>query len=411
VVAEPGRLEEQHEDIPLAARWNRTWSVIAGAMLAVAGGVCLADGAISAAGKAAAAALSLLWGTWYWFFVIRARRWQKQPWALVVTFVLAVVVAAILSWIHGVFVLLLFSFFGTAFGVLPFAGAVPVVVLSSLALAARFIGTPGERPLRDSVLILVGFLGMALLDILFGLFVGSVVRQNKERRRMLEELEAARGERLRAEREAGALAERQRLAGEIHDTIAQDLTSIVLQLQNADAELDADPRGARERIGRALATARESLGEARRVLWALRPELLEGEPFDRTVQRIVKSWSERSGVEAQTCVTGTTSPLSAQIEVTLVKAVQEALANVHRHARARRVSVTLSYMGDQLSLDVQDDGKGYDPAAPAGGYGLLALRERLEAAGGRVTVESAPGEGTTVSVQVPLRRVAEEAGR
>jgi len=117
----------------------------------------------------------------------------------------------------------------------------------------------------------------------------------------------------------------------------------------------------------------------------------------------VKSWSAKSGVEAHVSVTGAASPLPPPVEVTLLRAVQEGLANVHKHAHARRVAVTLSFMGDQLSVDVQDDGQGFDPALPSTGYGLMALRERVEGAGGRVMVESALGEGTTVAIEVPLR--------
>jgi signal transduction histidine kinase len=319
-----------------------------------------------------------------------------------------VALAGALSWIHGVFVLLLFSFYGIAFGVLPFRWAVPTVVLCSLALAVRYMGFRGEKSLAANLAILAGFLAMAFLDAVLGLFIGSIARQNSERKRMIEELEAARGELLKAEREAGALGERQRLAGEIHDTIAQGLTSIVLQLESAEAELDTDPRGARQRVHRAIATAREGLGEARRALWALRPEALEGEPFDRAIERAVKRWSEMTGVEAQASVTGEPTPLPAALEVILLRAVQEALANVHKHARARRVSVTMSYMTGELSVDVQDDGVGFDPAAEASGYGLHALRERVEGLGGRVVVESALREGTTVAIQVPLRPAGEE---
>jgi len=369
----------------------------------VAVGVCLADSALPTVAKAGATVLSALWGAWYWVFVARARGWRKRLWILVPSFFLSVALASALSWIHGVFVLLLFSFYGIAFGVLPFRWAVPTVVLCSLALAVRYMGFRGEKSLTANLVILAGFLAMAFMDAVLGLFIGSIARQNSERKRMIEELEAARSELLTAEREAGALGERQRLAGEIHDTIAQGLTSIVLQLETAEAELDRDPGGARQRMRRALATAREGLGEARRALWALRPDVLEREPFHRALERVVKRWSEMTGVEAQTSVTGEMTPLPPSLEVTLLRAVQEALANVHKHAHARRVSVTMSYMGGELSVDVQDDGRGFDPAAKAGGYGLPALRERVEGLGGRVVVESTPGEGTTVAIQVPLR--------
>ncbi len=101
-------------------------------------------------------------------------------------------------------------------------------------------------------------------------------------------------------------------------------------------------------------------------------------------------------------VTGEPAPLHPEAEVTLLRAAQEALTNVRKHAQARQVSITLSYMGDQVALDVQDDGVGFAASAPAEGFGLAAMRQRAEQLGGTVVVESALGQGTTVAVTLPL---------
>jgi signal transduction histidine kinase len=218
-------------------------------------------------------------------------------------------------------------------------------------------------------------------------------------------------------RQIGVLAERQRLAREIHDTLAQGFTSIVMHLEAAEQALPANHETALSHIDWARGTARESLAEARRVVWALRPDILEGASLPQAIEHLVGRWSEESGVTASADVTGTTRPLPTHAEATLLRATQEALANVRKHARARNVAVTLSYMMDMVALDVRDDGVGFDPAPRGngdveGGFGLAAMRERVEQQGGRLIVESAPGEGATLVVELPIpqgARVSAEA--
>jgi signal transduction histidine kinase len=393
---------EQREIIPRQAAWTRVWGALTYLMLAAGLAACLMDARVTPVMKAAAAAGSCLWAAWYWLFVVRDEQWRRRRWAQGLSFLFSVALMAALSWVHLAFTLLLFAYLGISFGALPLRWAIPVVVTASLGLAVRFMEVGGMFSTFGDLLILAGFMGMALVASLLGLFVSSIVGQNAERRRMIEQLNAARGQLARAEREAGALEERQRLAGEIHDTIAQGLTSIVLQLQSAEQELAADPPAARARLNTAIATAREGLSEARRVLWALRPDLLQNEPFHRSVERVAKDWAESSGVTAQLHVTGPVRAVSSDIEQTLLRCLQEALANVQKHAKAEAVTITMSFMGNELFMDIQDDGRGFDVSARAPGFGLHGMRERVEAAGGRLDIESAPGEGTTVAVQVPL---------
>jgi signal transduction histidine kinase len=210
-------------------------------------------------------------------------------------------------------------------------------------------------------------------------------------------------------RQIGVLAERQRLAHEIHDTLAQGFTSIVMHLEAAEQALPANLQTALGHIDWARGTARESLAEARRVVWALRPEILEGISLPKAIEHLATRWSEESGVSTSTDITGTFRQLSTHTEVTLLRAAQEALANVRKHARAKTVAITLSYMEDMVALDVRDDGSGFDVAQvsrgngnTAGGFGLAAMRERVEQQGGRMIIESTPGEGTTLVVDLPI---------
>jgi signal transduction histidine kinase len=199
--------------------------------------------------------------------------------------------------------------------------------------------------------------------------------------------------------------ERRRLAAEIHDTLAQGLAGIVAQLQVVTAA--PDPRVAREHLERATALARHSLGEARRSVHGLAPAALEHATLPDALHRTVTDWSERTGVAARLTVTGTEEPLHDEVAATLLRIAEEALANTARHAGASRTGVTLSYMGDEITLDVRDDGRGFEPAAVpprsrTGGFGLDGMRARAARLAGTLCVESEPGGGTAVSARVPL---------
>lgn len=241
-------------------------------------------------------------------------------------------------------------------------------------------------------------------------YVATIVRQSRERQRLIDRLHRAQAELAEAERQAGMLDERQRLARDIHDTLTQGFASIVMLLEAADAT----DHPAQRHVTRALWSARDNLSESRRLVWALRPEVLEQVTLPVAVSRIAKHLADESGVRADLVVTGTVVPLEPPQETALLRVVQEALANVRRHSHATAVTVTLSYMDGLVVLDVQDDGIGFASAqltseAPATGMGLHSMRERIEPLGGTVCVESAPGEGTTVVVQIPAasRRRAE----
>ncbi|WP_405899980.1 sensor histidine kinase [Streptomyces sp. NBC_00727] len=215
-------------------------------------------------------------------------------------------------------------------------------------------------------------------------------------------------------REAGVADERRRLAAEIHDTIAQGLTGIIAQLQAAGSTADTDPGLAREHLVRAADLARHSLGEARRSVHNLLPAALEHDDLPGALGKTVTTWSRRTGVRAEFTVTGTVEPLHDEVGATLLRIAEEALANAGRHAEASRAGVTLSYMGDEITLDVRDDGRGFDPAAlppyrGAGGFGLGGMRSRAERIAGTVEVETGPGLGTAVCARVPMVPHARDA--
>jgi signal transduction histidine kinase len=260
----------------------------------------------------------------------------------------------------------------------------------------------GSIPWPAVVVVLLLMLGW----LLSAAYVSTIMRQSRERQRLIEELRAAQAELAEAEREAGTLEERQRLARDIHDTLTQGFASIVMLLEAADASLEPGHRASRN-ITQALRAARDNLSESRRLVWALRPEALTGTPLPVALDQLARRLSEEIGIHAETVVTGTARSLDVHLETVLLRAAQESLSNVRKHARATAVTMTLSYMDDVTVLDVQDDGVGIAESRRSGGdgrkgLGLRAMRERVEEAGGTVSVESASGEGTTVVVSIPL---------
>jgi signal transduction histidine kinase len=154
-------------------------------------------------------------------------------------------------------------------------------------------------------------------------------------------------------------------------------------------------------VAAAIRLARESLTEARRSVDALRPEPLEGCRLSEALAGVAERWSALNGIRVQVTTTGTARPIDPQVEFALLRAAQEALANVARHAHATRAGLTVSYMENEIALDVRDDGKGFDPAVLAHGFGLVAMRQRIAGLSGTLQVESEPGGGTAVSACVP----------
>ncbi|HVA22846.1 MAG TPA: GAF domain-containing protein [Chloroflexota bacterium] len=221
-------------------------------------------------------------------------------------------------------------------------------------------------------------------------------------------------------RSATLAEERNRLAREIHDTLAQGFTGIILQLEAAEQVLAKEPPAALEHIDRARALARESLQEARRSVWNLLPGQLERDTLDGAIFQAVKDIGTEGDVEAGFSCTGEPRTLSVEAQTCLLRVTQEALANVRKHAQARRVEVTLAYEDAGVSLSIRDDGRGFDPAAPGpagggSGFGLIGMRERCRLANGVLTVESAPGQGTVIHVFLWVRvlrgRRADEPAR
>jgi signal transduction histidine kinase len=362
-----------------------------------------------------------------WMFTLHPG-WRVRPRPMAVFFTGLIVIMAVLVLRDTLFGFLAIPGYVFAFAVLRWpwrlAGVAAVAILAGTAQA---YGVPKTTLLGVTIFIAVlaanvfAMSGFAWVD-------WRNDQQTDQRNQALAELSEA-NRRLEATlaenaglheqlltqaREAGVLDERQRMAREIHDTLAQGLTGIITQLQAAE-QASEDPAGWRRHLAAATRLARESLSEARRSVDALRPAPLEtaGRLGDALAE-VAGRWSSLHGIAARVTTTGPVRPLPPEAEAALLRTAQEALANVARHARATRVGLTLSYMEHEVALDVRDDGQGFDPAQAArsgstaangqarpGGFGLIAMRQRIESLWGTLQVESEPGAGTAISACVP----------
>ncbi|NIY69831.1 sensor histidine kinase [Streptomyces malaysiensis] len=248
----------------------------------------------------------------------------------------------------------------------------------------------------------------AAVSCAFSLLIGSwiimVLQQSAERARLIAELDASREEVARLSAAHGALAERDRLSREIHDTLAQGFTSLLMLVQAVESELDHDMPLARGHLGLMARTARENLAEARALVAGAGPADLDGSSLPDALRRLAARHGEQTNSPARVEVSGAVRPLPAAVEVVALRGCQEALANARRHAGpGAAVTIALGYGEDALRLRVEDTGRGFDPRAPREGYGLTGLRARAAEVGGTAEVAAAPGEGTAVALELPVR--------
>jgi signal transduction histidine kinase len=285
--------------------------------------------------------------------------------------------------------------------VLPFGAAVAVVVaMTALLTAAWQRITDGMDPVQ-----LTGPIGVALVTVLA---YRALDRESRARQELLDRLVEAQADLAEEQHRTGALAERTRLSREIHDSVGQGLSSINLLLQAAEQDWEVRPAGARAHARTAAATARDGLDEVRRVVRDLAPADLaadaSGAALPAALERAAALALPDGRVEVR--VDGDPVAVPAGVAAALVRTARGALANVREHADATRVALTLTFHRDEVILDVRDDGRGFDPARvrPSGtrGRGLAGIRARVLELGGAVEVDSAPGEGTTLTVRFPL---------
>ncbi|MEW1958598.1 sensor histidine kinase [Kineococcus sp. NPDC059986] len=289
-------------------------------------------------------------------------------------------------------------------------GVLWTVATAAAGLVGMSTGHGPEAATMDiavSMLVSVGF------TCVLGVWISFVIEQSAGRAQLIAELEETRAELAAAHHDAGVAAERARMAGDIHDTLAQGFTGIVLLAQSAAAVAREEPT--RRALGLIEGAARSGLAEARTLVAAMSPVGLEdASTLAEALHRLAERVSRESGVRVEVTVTGqdpVTLPKAQQ--VVLLRAAQEALANVRKHAGAGRAQVVLSSADGTASLEVRDDGAGLVVADLTGstGFGLAGMRRRVEEAGGVLEVAGEPGAGTRLRIAVPTGAPGHGSGK
>jgi signal transduction histidine kinase len=378
-------------------RFNWLWEILFAVAYAATTGLVLLDDDDPAPKATAVVALTalalayLLWGR----RLVRKDENAKQRWAFAVV-VVVLVAAAMFANTTASFIL--FMVCPLLFMTLEFR---PAAVLTTGVILLEPVSAIANNGLHGQILRIL--LPMTAILVVFGVLSGKfilhVIEESRARADLIAKLEASQAEVSRLSREAGTATERERLAREIHDTLAQGFTSIVTLAQAIESEVDTDPAAARRHAELAARTARENLAEARTMVAALAPDDLTSGSLVDALRRLAGRLGDETGLTVR-CEVGDDLPsLPMAADVVLLRGAQEALNNVRRHAAAAAVVVRLSVVDDAVRLDVRDDGAGFDPDG-ATGFGLRGMRSRAEQVGGTLNVRSGP-DGTELTLEVP----------
>ena len=383
--------------------WDRTWPVVRWSTVGVFA-LCGVGGSLAVDGRAFDGRPLLLGAAMAAVLLLASVRVRDPtsvpgyPWNVIGVLAVLYVLFALGASLSAVFFFAVFPLFWITWSALELRHAIPTAL--ALTAVLGWMQLQVGDSLADAVVSGAVSFGFGLL---VAIFIRRTIDEGVQRNQLIAELQAAQGRLAAVERDAGALAERSRLAHEIHDTLAQGFTSIVMLSQAAQGSLGAgDDAGATGQLRSIERTARENLAEARQLVAALTPPSLAGSTVADAIGRHVHAVAHDHGVDASFRVAGEPRPLPSSVEVVLLRVAQEAMANVCRHAAATAVDVLLSYGPEAVRLEVRDDGVGFRPGStPAAGYGLAGMRARAEDVGGGLSVVSVPGQGTTVVAVVP----------
>ncbi|TDZ76323.1 sensor histidine kinase [Mycobacteroides salmoniphilum] len=285
------------------------------------------------------------------------------------------------------------------FSALPLVTAVVTTTVVNLVPLGMLLMAGGPHEQDVVIGLAITLLGVVAAPLI-GIMVVTPTRQRARLAVLVRELEASRAESARLSRDAGASAEREHLAREIHDTLAQGFTSIVALAQAVDAELGTDLAAAGRHIEMIQSTARENLAEARVMVAGLTPAELDGRSLSAAVARLCDRFSVETGIDVTTETETHLPVLGMAVDVVLLRATQEALANVRKHSRASRVRVGLGVKSHVVQLVLSDNGIGA-ATCMVEGYGLRGMRARVAQVGGSMSVSPTPGGGVTVTVEIP----------
>ncbi|MDK8451592.1 sensor histidine kinase [Corynebacterium mastitidis] len=288
-----------------------------------------------------------------------------------------------------------------------YRGVVAVVVATVISIGAQI-------PKGLTVGAVMGPTVSALVVVAIYYAFRTLWQVSAERQELIEQLMDTRTQLAASEHAAGMAAERQRIAHEIHDTVAQGLSSIQMLLHAAERDLgktglsEEESAPVRTRIDQARRSASENLAEARAMIAALQPAGLSSTSLEAALRRVATSFGASADMSIEVDIEGEVYDLPMRVEAVLLRVAQGAVGNAVKHSGAQRARITVTYGQGEVRLDVVDNGRGFDPQAVAqrpaglGHVGLDAMRRRAEEIGGRLTVESSPGAGTAMSAAIPV---------
>ncbi|MGZ5395773.1 MAG: sensor histidine kinase [Mycobacterium sp.] len=386
------------DEWPRGGEWNWLWEayVVGLAVAAIVAVVLLDDrypGNVIGAAVAltAMAAVVLVFGR-------RVAPLPELDWRTVI-FVAAVVGLWILALLASpVSVAAVPAIYPIVFSTLPLAAALVVTTIVNIIPLTMLVLGNGIRSPNFSMAVAITLVGVVGTPVI-GTVIMTSMRQRRRLAALVAELAATRTESARLSRAAGTAAERERLAREIHDTLAQGFTSIVMLAQAIEPELETDTAAARRHVELIGATARENLAEARAMVAELTPSPLE-EPLPAAIQRQCDRLAAETDAAVTVRIAGDLPPQSMASDVVLLRAAQEAFANIRKHAHASAVTVELSSSDSGVRLAVTDNGIVLN-SRQVEGFGLRGMRARVAQVGGAVSVSAAAGGGTTLTVEVP----------
>lgn len=382
--------------------WLVGWHAVFVGLTIVVGLAVQLDRDLSSAQRLGA--LGLATGLLAWYGAVGWRRLGTENTPLGVTYIVGawlLFLGMVVVTENGQVFFLLFGLMPQTWMFLAARQAVIMTVIGSLALGVVQTGFAGWN--RDGFATIVPWIILQIVvSVLLGLFITGIANEAERRATLIDELERTRAELATTEHDRGVLAERERLAHEIHDTLAQGFTSVLTLAQAIEVAIDRDPATARERLRLLEETARENLAEARALVGGLRPVGLQDGSLVDAIRRVADRAARADGFGVDVSVEGTPRPLTLNEDVIVLRAAQEALANVRRHASASSVGITLAYPGERgIVMTVRDDGRGFDVGLPAPGYGIVGMAERATQVGGKATVASDADRGTVVTVALP----------
>ena len=397
-----------NSDLPLPARYmklyGRFWDVIS---LLVYGFAAISVLVTNSDGltwrEFAVAGFSLAQGALYYFVIARGS-WPRSRSRLALYFIGGVGLWVVSCWIYPYTWWIGFTYFGQMFGLLPIQAGIPgTAIVTALIVLILSDWKITKIPIEA----IIGFSVQWLGGIVFYLFIYGIIRTSRERANLITKLESTQLELEQARQhdtELATLRERERLARDLHDSLGHSLVTLSVQLEAIQRLYKVDPQDASAQVDELKKLTRASMDELRRSLAGLRTPGLGERELIEALQSLSMDVGQRTHLEIACHIDDDAKHLSPALAETLWRVAQEALANIERHAAARKVELRLAIESQTVSLTIKDDGRGIPPDVEnqPGHYGLRGMRERVEGLGGTLTLLQNGADGSHVDVKLPI---------